>query len=108
MDIISIKNTSLSETIKTIKTIIVFIIFIYIVVIMNKKFFHIYEDILKKTDEILTNYTKYIYLYVPLVFWLASKAKYFKYTDGYFELYVTKMMESVIKHKNYYSNIIRF
>ena len=90
-------------SIKAIKTIIIFIIFIYIVVTMNKKFFHIYEDILKNTDKILTNYTKYIYLYVPLVFWLASKAKYFKYTDGYFELYVNKMLESVVEHKNYYS-----
>lgn len=100
MESVIIKNTSLP---KTIKTIIIFIIFIYIVVTMNKKFFHTYEDILKNTDEILTNYTKYIYIYVPLVFWLASKAKYFKYTDGYFELYVNKMLESVVEHKNYYS-----
>ena len=100
MDTIIMKNTSIS---KTFKTIIVFIIFIYIVVTMNKHFFHIYEDILKNTDEILTNYTKYIYLYVPFIFWLASKAKYFKYTDGYFELYVNKMLESVTDHKHYYS-----
>jgi H+/Cl- antiporter ClcA len=97
MDNVSITTTS------PIKTIIVFIIFIYIVVTMNKHFFHIYEDILKNTDEILTNYTKYIYIYVPFVFWLASKAKYFKYTDGYFELYISKMLKSVTDHKNYYS-----
>jgi H+/Cl- antiporter ClcA len=70
---------------------------------MNKHFFHIYEDILKNTGEILTNYKKYIYLYVPVLFWVASKAKYFKYTDGYFELYISKMLESVTEHKNYYS-----
>jgi H+/Cl- antiporter ClcA len=70
---------------------------------MNKHFFHIYEDILKNTGEILTNYKKYIYLYVPVLFWVASKAKYFKYTDGYFELYISKMLESVTDHKNYYS-----
>jgi len=103
MDSISIKTSSLSKTIKAIKTIVVFIIFIYMVVVMNKHFFHIYEDILKNTDKILTNYTKYIYIYVPFVFWLASKARYFKYTDGYFELYIKKMLESVVEHKNYYS-----
>ena len=91
------------KTINPIKTIIVFIIFIYIIIVMNKHFFHIYEDILKNTEEILTNYTKYIYLYVPFVFWFASKAKYFKYTDGYFELYISKMLKSVMEHKNYYS-----
>jgi H+/Cl- antiporter ClcA len=100
MDNASITTTS---PIKTIKTIVVFIIFIYIVVTMNKHFFHIYEDILKNTDEILTNYTKYIYIYVPFVFWFASKAKYFKYDDGYFELYISKMLKSVIDHKSYYS-----
>ena len=91
------------KTINPIKTIIVFIVFIYITVFMNKHFFHIYEDILKNTGEILTNYKKYIYLYVPVLFWVASKAKYFKYTDGYFELYISKMLESVTEHKNYYS-----
>ena len=91
------------KTINPIKTIIVFIVFIYITVFMNKHFFHIYEDILKNTGEILTNYKKYIYLYVPVLFWVASKAKYFKYTDGYFELYISKMLESVTDHKNYYS-----
>ena len=100
MDIISIKNM---KTINPIKTIVVFIIFIYIVVTMSKHFFHIYEDILKNTEKILTNYTKYIYLYVPFVFWFASKAKYFKYDDGYFELYISKMLKSVTDHKNYYS-----
>ena len=91
------------NTMNPIKTIVVFMIFIYIVIFMNKHFFHIYEDIFKNTGEILTNYTKYIYLYVPLVFWFASKASYFKYTDGYFELYISKMLESVTEHKNYYS-----
>ena len=91
------------KSMNSIKTIVVFIIFIYIVVVMNKEFFHIYLDILKNTGEILTNYKKYIYLYVPLIFWLASKASHFKYTDGYFELYISKMLESVTDHKNYYS-----
>ena len=91
------------KSMKSMKTIIAFIVFIYIVVFMNKHFFHIYEDILKNTGEILTNYKKYIYLYVPVLFWVASKAKYFKYTDGYFELYISKMLESVTEHKNYYS-----
>ena len=88
---------------KTIKTIIFLIVSIYIVVNMNKHFFDIYEHILTNTKEILTNYTQYIYLFVPLVFWFASKAKEFKYTDGYFELYIKKMLESVTDHKNYYS-----
>lgn len=70
---------------------------------MNKHFFDIYDHILTNTDEILTNNGKYTYLYVPLLFWIASKAKYFKYTDGYFELYISKMLKSVIEHKNYYS-----
>ena len=100
----SITNINpINSPIKTIKTIVVFIIFIYIIVTMNKNFFHIYEDILKNTDEILTNHTKYIYIYVPFLFWLASKAKYFKYTDGYFDLYISKMLKSVMDHKNYYS-----
>jgi H+/Cl- antiporter ClcA len=70
---------------------------------MNKHFFDIYEHILTNTDDILTNNGKYTYLYVPILFWIASKAKYFKYTDGYFELYISKMLKSVIEHKNYYS-----
>jgi H+/Cl- antiporter ClcA len=97
MDVISIKYAT------PVKTIVVFIIFIFIVIIMNKHFFDIYEHILTNTDDILTNNGKYTYLYVPLLFWIASKAKYFKYTDGYFELYISKMLKSVIEHKNYYS-----
>ena len=88
---------------KTVKTIIFLIVSIYIVVNMNKPFFHIYEHILTNTKEILTNYSQYIYVYVPLLFWFASKAKEFKYTDGYFELYINKMLKSVTDRENYYS-----
>ena len=55
------------------KTIIFFIIIIYIITYTNKKFFDIYNDIEMKTKKNLIDYSKYIFLYVPIMFWLASR-----------------------------------
>lgn len=37
------------------------------------------------------------------MFWIASKTSYFKLDDGFFELYIKKMIDSVNNHKNAYS-----
>ena len=84
------------------KTIIFFIIAIYVIVFMNKKFFDIYDVIQMNTKKNLIDYSQYTFLYVPLMFWISSKAKYFDLADGYFELYVIKMIESVNNHEDSY------
>lgn len=93
---------------KLLKTIIFFIILIAIVTYINKKFFDIYNDIQMKTKKNLIDYSKYIFLYVPIMFWLASRAIYFDHSDGFFQLYITKAIESVSKHENYYKNTTFF
>ena len=55
------------------------------------------------TKKNLTEYSKYIFIYVPIMFWIASKAKYFQLADGFFELYIKKMIDSVNNHENAYS-----
>ena len=92
----------MSIDINILKTIIFFIILIYIVVIVNEKFFDVYGVIQKNTKENLVNFPQYTFLYVPLMFWISSKAKNFQLADGYFELYINKMTESVNNHENAY------
>ena len=55
------------------------------------------------TKKNLINYSQYIFIYVPIIFWVASKAKYFQLADGFFELYINKMLTSVNNHENAYS-----
>jgi H+/Cl- antiporter ClcA len=55
------------------------------------------------TKKNLINYSQYIFIYVPIIFWVASKANYFQLADGFFELYINKMLTSVNNHENAYS-----
>ena len=87
---------------KIFTTIIFFIIAIYIIIRMNNTFFDIYDVVQMNTKQNLINYSKYIFIYVPIMFYIASKAKYFQLADGFFELYITKMIQSVNSHKNAY------
>lgn len=88
---------------KIFTTIIFFIISIFIIVHMNQRFFDIYDVVQMNTKKNLTDYSKYIFIYVPIMFWIASKAKYFQLADGFFELYIKKMIDSVNSHENAYS-----
>ena len=89
--------------IKIFKTIIFFIIAIFIIVHINETFFDTYDVIQTNTKKNLINYSQYIFIYVPIIFWVASKAKYFQLADGFFELYINKMLTSVNNHENAYS-----
>jgi H+/Cl- antiporter ClcA len=89
--------------IKIFKTIIFFIIAIFIIVHINETFFDTYDVIQMNTKKNLINYSQYIFIYVPIIFWVASKAKYFQLADGFFELYINKMLTSVNNHENAYS-----
>ena len=84
------------------KTIIFFIIIIYIITYTNKKFFDIYNDIQMKTKKNLIDYSKYTFLYLPIMFWIASRAIYFNHSDGFFKLYIERAIESVSNHENFY------
>ena len=55
------------------KTIIFFIIAIFVIVFLNKNFLKIYNTVQENTKYNLVNFPKYIFLYVPIMFWLASK-----------------------------------
>jgi SNF family Na+-dependent transporter len=77
---------------KIFTTIIFFIVAIIIIVHMNKTFFDIYDVVQMNTKQNLTNYSKYIFIYVPIMFFIASKAKHFELSDGFFELYIEKMV----------------
>jgi len=94
--------------IKIFTTIIFFIIAIIIIVRMNKIFFNIYNVVQVNTKQNLTNYSKYIFIYVPIMFFIASKAKYFQLSDGFFELYIKKMITSVNSHEKSYSKTSYF
>ena len=88
---------------KIFTTIVFFIIAIFIIVHINRTFFNIFDVIQKNTKKNLVDYPQYTFIYVPLMFWIASKASYFKLDDGFFELYIKKMIDSVNNHKNAYS-----
>ena len=90
------------------KTIIFFIIVIYIVTYINKNFVEIFDVIQDNTKKNLTTYPQYIYIYIPLMFFIASKANLFQYADGFFELYIQKMGNSVNNHKTSYSKASYF
>ena len=85
------------------KTIIFFIVAIFVIIFINKHFLKIYNTVQENTKYNLVNLPKYIFLYVPIMFWLASKANTFELADGYFELYIKKMIDSVDKHATAYS-----
>jgi H+/Cl- antiporter ClcA len=89
--------------IKIFKTIIFLIIAIFIIVHINETFFDTYDVIQMNTKKNLINYSQYIFIYVPIIFWVASKANYFQLADGFFELYINKMLTSVNNHENAYS-----
>jgi H+/Cl- antiporter ClcA len=88
---------------KIFTTIVFFIIAIFIIVHMNQTFFNIFDVIQTNTKQNLIHYPQYTFIYVPLMFWIASKASYFKLDGGFFELYIKKMIDSVNNHKNAYS-----
>ena len=93
----------MNMNINIIKTIIFFIIAIYIVIYINKHYVEIYNTVQKSTKKNLTTHPEYIYIYVPLIFFIASKAILFEHADGFFELYIRKMKNSVNKHEHAYS-----
>ena len=86
-----------------IKTIIFFIISIYIIIYINKHYVETYNTIQMSTKKNLTTHPEYIYIYVPLIFFIASKATLFGHADGFFELYIQKMKNSVNNHEHAYS-----
>jgi H+/Cl- antiporter ClcA len=85
-----------------IKTIIFFIVVIYIIIYINKYYIETYNTIQKSTKKNLTAHPEYIYIYVPLLFFIASKAILFGHADGFFELYIKKMKNSVNDHEHAY------
>ena len=89
---------------KIFTTVVFFIIAIFIIVHMNQKFFDIYNVVQMNTKKNLIDYSHYIFIYVPIIFWIASKADYFQLADGFFELYIKKMLTSVNNHEKSYSN----
>ena len=88
---------------KIFTTIVFFIIAIFIIVHMNQTFFHTFEVIQMNTKRNLIDYSQYVFIYVPIMFWIASRAKYFELADGFFELYIEKMITSVNNHEHSYS-----
>lgn len=93
----------MSMNMKIFTTIIFFIISIFIIVHMNQTFFHTFDVIQMNTKRNLIDYPQYIFIYVPIIFWIASRAKYFELSDGFFNLYIQKMITSVNNHEHSYS-----
>jgi H+/Cl- antiporter ClcA len=75
---------------------------IFIIVFINKHFLKVYNKVQIDTKKNLVKYSEYTYLYVPIIFWLASKANIFELADGYYELYIKKMLNSVNQHETAY------
>jgi H+/Cl- antiporter ClcA len=86
------------------KTIIFFIVLIYFIVHANKYFFNVYGVVQRNTTKILLDYNKIFYIYIPLVFLIASTSRYFYHSDGIFELYIKRAIHSLDEHKKYFND----
>lgn len=89
---------------KLLNTIIFFTIVIIIIIYINKYFFNIYGVVQKKTKDILTDYNKYFYIYIPILFLIASTARYFYHSSGLFELYIDRAVEGISNHKKFFND----
>lgn len=89
---------------KLFNTIIFFTVVIIIIIYINKYFFNIYGVVQKKTKIILTDYNKYFYIYIPILFLIASTARYFYHSSGLFDLYIDRAIEGFNKHKKFFND----
>jgi H+/Cl- antiporter ClcA len=86
------------------KTIIFFIVLIYFIVHLNKYFFDIYGVVQRNTKKILLDHNKVFYIYIPIVFLIASTARYFYHSSGIYELYIKHAFSSLDEHKKYFND----
>lgn len=89
---------------KLLNTIIFFTIVIIIIIYINKYFFNIYGVVQKKTKDILTDYNKFFHIYIPILFLIASTARYFYHSSGLFELYIDRAVEGLQNHTKFFND----
>lgn len=89
---------------KLLNTIFFFIIIIYFIIHVNNYFFKIYGVVQKKTKDILTDYNKYFHIYIPILFIISSFARYFYHSDGLFDLYINRAIQSLNNHTKFFND----
>jgi hypothetical protein len=83
----------------TIKTLLFFIILIIIVTKFNSFYRNIYYDVFAVSEQYIKSFIKnnsiMLYLYVIVLFYLASKASLFELTNGHYVSDIKQMLSSI-------------
>lgn len=98
---------SKTMTMSMAKTFLFLIVIIFVTTRFNSYYRDIYDggfEISKKyISHLLTNNTVLFYIYIIVLFFLASRASLFKLADGYFSSYIKQMLLSVSDNNNEYN-----
>jgi H+/Cl- antiporter ClcA len=91
----------------TIKTLLFFIILIILVTKFNSFYRNIYDDVFAVSEQYIKSFIKnnsiMLYLYVIVLFYLASKASLFELTNGYYVSHIKQMLSSINNQNDKYS-----
>ena len=97
----------MTKTMTMTKTFLFFILIIFITTRFNSYYRDIYDggfEISKKyISHLLTNNIVLFYIYIIILFFLASRASLFKLADGYFSSYIKQMLLSTYVNNNEYN-----
>ena len=87
-----------------IKTTVFLIVIILIITKFNSYYRDIYDRVFeiseKNMENFMINNPWLLYIYITVLFFLASKCSLFELSDGYYSSYIKKMLLSVNSDKN--------
>jgi len=90
-----------------IKTLIVLLIICIIVTKFNSYYRDYYDGVFEMSKTYIKTYIEkypyFLYLYVTILFFIASKSSLFKLTNGYYGSYIKSMLNSVTTTRNEYN-----
>ena len=90
-----------------IKTLIVLLVICIIVTKFNSYYRDYYDGVFEMSKTYIKTYIEknpyFLYLYVTILFFIASKSSLFKFTNGYYGSYIKSMLHSVTTTKNEYN-----
>ena len=91
----------------TIKTLLFFIILIILVTKFNSFYRNIYDDVFAVSEQYIKSFIKnnsmMLYLYVIVLFYLASKASLFELTNGYYVSHIKQILSSINNQSDKYN-----
>lgn len=90
-----------------IKTVIFLIIIIIVITKLNSHYRNLYNNVFQISENYIKSFLKtnplFLYIYVPVLFFLASKVSLFEYANGYYVSHIKKMLLSVNKQSDKYN-----